>query len=98
MVENTINAMTLLFNSKDTRMQSIISKCASLHETYKPPWWCFGPWMNVFVTLIKEKFAPSLRFEREVIVCEDGGKLFKVCHLKLLYLKKAVKNLMDYKF
>ena len=86
MVENTINAMTLLFNSKDTRMQGIISKCASLHETYKPPWWCFGPWMNVFVTLIKEKFAPSLRFEREIIVCEDGGKLYLVSHMEVPYL------------
>ena len=66
--------MPLLFNSKDTRMQSIISKCASLHETYKPPWWCFGPWINVFITLIKEKLAPSLRLQREIIVCEDGGK------------------------
>ena len=66
--------MTLLFNSKDTRMQCIISKCASLHETYKPPWWCFGPWINVFITLIKEKLAPSLRLQREIIVCEDGGR------------------------
>ena len=77
--------MPLLFNSKDTRMQSIISKCASLHETYKPPWWCFGPWINVFITLIKEKLAPSLRLQREIIVCEDGGKQCLTSHTCLMW-------------
>ena len=78
--------MPLLFNSKDTRMQSIISKCASLHETYKPPWWCFGPWINVFITLIKEKLAPSLRLQREIICGDDGGKRCLVSHIRLLCL------------
>ena len=78
--------MPLLFNSKDTRMQSIISKCASLHETYNPPWWCFGPWINVFITLIKEKLAPSLRLQREIIVCEDGGRQCLLYHTGLPHL------------
>ena len=84
--------MPLLFNSKDTRMQSIISKCASLHETYKPPWWCFGPWINVFITLIKEKLAPSLRLQREIIVCEDGGRQYLMSHTELPCLIQIQNN------
>ena len=66
--------MPLLFNPKDKRIQRIVSKCATLHETYKPPWWCFGPWMNVFIMLVKEKFATSMPLQRETIICPDGGK------------------------
>ena len=66
--------MSLLFNSKDTRIQSIVGKCATLHETYKPPWWCFGPWINTLVMLIKEKFGPSIKLSRETVICPDGGK------------------------
>ena len=66
--------MPLLFNPKDTRIKSIIEKCASLHETYKPPWWCFGPWMNTLIMLVKETFGPSNRMKRETIICHDGGK------------------------
>ena len=70
-------SMPLLFNTKHFRIQSIIAKCASLHETYKPPWWCFGPWMNVLIMLIKEKLGPfikPIRLNRETIICPDGGK------------------------
>ena len=66
--------MPLLFNPKDTRIKSIIEKCASLHETYTPPWWCFGPWMNTLIMLIKETFGPSITMKRETIICHDGGK------------------------
>ncbi len=68
--------MPLLFNPSDSRIQRIISKCASLHETYKPPWWCIGPWINVLVMLIKEKFAAHMPLQRDTIICEDGGKFF----------------------
>ena len=69
-----ISKMPILYNSKDSRIQNIVSKCASLHETYQPPLWCFGPWMNVLIMLVKEKIAPSIQLQREKIVCPDGGK------------------------
>ena len=66
--------MTLYTNSSDTQMQRIISKCPSLHETYKPPWWCIGGWMNVFVTLFKEQMSSALPMRRDTIITDDGGK------------------------
>ena len=70
--------MPLLFNSKDSHIQRIISRCATLHETYKPPWWCIGPWINVLVMLIKERFAAHMPLQRDTIICEDGGKVFVI--------------------
>ena len=70
--------MPLLFNNKDTRIQRIISKCASLHETYQPPWWCFGPWINAFIMLVKERIAAAMPLQREAITCEDGGTSLSV--------------------
>lgn len=52
------------FNEKDDHIQRIVSKCSTLHEIYKPPWWCIGPWMNVIVMLIKEKFASNMELHR----------------------------------
>ena len=52
------------FNEKDDHIKRIVSKCSTLHEIYKPPWWCIGPWMNVIVMLIKEKFASNMELHR----------------------------------
>ena len=52
------------FNQKDDHIKRIVSKCSTLHEIYKPPWWCIGPWMNVIVMLIKEKFASNMELHR----------------------------------
>ena len=52
------------FNEKDDHIQRIVSKCSTLHEIYKPPWWCIGPWMNVIVMLIKEKLASNMELHR----------------------------------
>lgn len=66
---------TLYFNSNDEVMKRIVSRCPTLHESYKPPWWCFGPWMNVVVMIIKERFAPTMPIKRDTIICPDGGEV-----------------------
>ena len=63
------------FNEKDDHIQRIVSKCSTLHEIYKPPWWCIGPWMNVIVMLIKEKIASNMELHRDTIICPDGGEV-----------------------
>ena len=67
--------MALYFNSNDTRVRRIVERCATLHENYQHPWWCFGALVNMIIALIKEYFCPSLKFNRETIICPDGGKL-----------------------
>ena len=67
--------MPLYYNSNDETIKRIISRCITLHQPYKPPWWCFwSPWINVFVMLIKEKFASKMPLQRDTIICPDGGK------------------------
>ena len=80
--------MPLLFNPNDAPTQRIIQKCATLHETYSPPWWCFNHVINVIVTLMKGLFGSSLKFKRDVIVCPDGGKLACRSYLNSLLFSK----------
>jgi len=67
--------MTIYYNQNNSKLEKIVSRCASLYETYRPPWWCIGPWMNALVLLIKQWLAPSLPFHRETITCPDGGEI-----------------------
>ena len=66
--------MPLTFNATDEVMKKIISACATLHETYTPPWWCYGPWINVLVLFIKQIFSPKIPMQRDTIIVEGGGK------------------------
>ena len=69
-----IDTMPLIYNRADKLMERIVSACATLHETYTPPWWCYGPWINSLVTLIKQMFSSKLRTKRDTIIVEGGGK------------------------
>ena len=75
--------MPLYFNSKDKNIQRIVKSCATLHESYKPPWWCLNPYINIIISLLKDSFSSYMKLERETIICPDGGKLiciiFKYC-------------------
>ena len=66
--------MSLIFNVADEKMGKIASRCATLHETYTPPWWCYGPWINFLVMLIKQQFSSKLPTQRDTIIVEGGGK------------------------
>jgi len=70
----TLLIMPLYYNSNDEHIKRIVSRCPTLHETYKPPWWCISPWINVVVMLIKERFASNMELQRDTIICPDGGK------------------------
>jgi len=66
----------LYYNSHDTRIEGIVSRCPTLHEVYKPPLFCKWSWLNVAVTIIKEKLlANSIPLKRETIICPDGGEI-----------------------
>ena len=69
-----INTMPLIFNKADKVMERIVSACATLHEAYTPPWWCYGPWINVLVMLIKRIFSSKMPSRRDTIIVEGGGK------------------------
>ena len=84
--------MPLYFNSKDTRAHRIIERCATLHEDYNPPLWCFSPLVNILITLIKILFGPSLNFHRETIICPDGGKSNKCLSIRELLLYNLNEN------
>ena len=66
--------MQRIFNITDKVMEKIVSACATLHETYTPPWWCYGPWINALVTLIKQLFSSKMPTQRDTIIVEGGGK------------------------
>ena len=66
--------MPLIFDSANELIEKIVSGCATLHETYTPPWWCYGPWINILVLIIKETFSSEMPTQRDTIIVEGGGK------------------------
>ena len=66
--------MLLTFNAADKWMEEIVSACATLHEAYTPPWWCYGPWINALVMLVKQIFSSKIPMQRDTIIVEGGGE------------------------
>merc|ERR1719419_215544 len=57
-------------------MKQIIDRCPTLHEVYRPPIFCRWPWLNVMVTLIKERlWSDKIPLQRQAILCPDGGEI-----------------------
>jgi len=57
-------------------MRDVISRCPTLHEVYRPPFFCRWPWINVLVTIIKEKlWSNKIPLQRQTIICSDGGEV-----------------------
>jgi len=67
--------MPIYFNPDDKAMEKIVSRCATLYETYRPPWWCIGPWINAIVLLLKQWFSKAMPLQRDTIICPDGGEI-----------------------
>ncbi len=57
----------------DTRMHEIIKRTPSL-QSYKPPFWCKGAFLQIFWLIIREIiYYNTVKYERNKLIRPDGG-------------------------